>query len=525
MLDALAPGRPAVVLLAGEPGHRQEPAAGRAGCAGRRARHARAGRKRLGVRADLPFWLFVDALDEYLRAAGPERLDGLGDDVRAPTSPRCCRPGRRRPAPRRPRGDPRYRTHRAMRRVLEVLAAAGPLVLLLDDLHWADSGSVELICALLRRPPVGPVLIGMALRPRQTAGPADRRAAAGAGRRPGDPAGAGPAEPAGCPGVARRRHGRQGCRGSVRREPRQPVLSGPARPDPARPGAAAPRVRPPGDDVPEAVTVAMSDELALLDRNTRRVLEGAAVAGDPFVLELVASAAELSEAAVAEALDLLHAPGSGPADRGAAPLPVPASAAAPRRLRRRAPGVAASARTSASPMRWRPAASRRPGAPTTSCRLPGGAIRPRSRCSGRRATRWSARAPGEAVRWYRAAVDLLPDSAPAPEAARPVDGAGRRARGGRSPRRRPFRAGPGHRDGARGRDAGARSVDRRLRPYRARAGPLRRRAPAPDGGARRPPATLPPSRSALMNAIAQDHLFRLEYGARGRVVAPGRRRR
>ena len=55
-----------------------------------------------------------------------------------------------------------------------------------------------------------------------------------------------------------------------------------------------------------AVTVAMSDELALLDRNTRRVLEGAAVAGDPFVLELVASAAELSEAAVAESLDLLQ---------------------------------------------------------------------------------------------------------------------------------------------------------------------------------------------------------------------------
>src|SRR4029453_11878651 len=64
---------------------------------------------------------------------------------------------------------------------------------------------------------------------------------------------------------------------------------------------------PPHDDLPAAVTIAMSDELALLDRDIRRVLEGAAVAGDPFVLELVASAAELSEAAVAEALRALQA--------------------------------------------------------------------------------------------------------------------------------------------------------------------------------------------------------------------------
>ena len=65
--------------------------------------------------------------------------------------------------------DHRYRTHRAVRRVLELLAATGPVVLLLDDLHWADSGSMELLSALLRRPPAAPVLIGIALRPRQVA--------------------------------------------------------------------------------------------------------------------------------------------------------------------------------------------------------------------------------------------------------------------------------------------------------------------------------------------------------------------
>jgi hypothetical protein len=40
-------------------------------------------------------------------------------------------------------------------------------VLLLDDLHWADSGSIELLGSLLHRPPAAPVLIAVAVRPRQ----------------------------------------------------------------------------------------------------------------------------------------------------------------------------------------------------------------------------------------------------------------------------------------------------------------------------------------------------------------------
>jgi DNA-binding NarL/FixJ family response regulator len=63
--------------------------------------------------------------------------------------------------------DERYRTHRAIRQLLELLAARKPLVLLLDDLHWADSGSVELLGSLLRRPPAASVLIVIALRPNQ----------------------------------------------------------------------------------------------------------------------------------------------------------------------------------------------------------------------------------------------------------------------------------------------------------------------------------------------------------------------
>ena len=38
---------------------------------------------------------------------------------------------------------------------------------LLDDVHWADAGSIELLDALLRRPPAAPALIAVAVRPRQ----------------------------------------------------------------------------------------------------------------------------------------------------------------------------------------------------------------------------------------------------------------------------------------------------------------------------------------------------------------------
>ena len=39
-----------------------------------------------------------------------------------------------------------------------------PLLLMLDDVHWADDASLELIAHLVRRPPPGPVMIALAFR-------------------------------------------------------------------------------------------------------------------------------------------------------------------------------------------------------------------------------------------------------------------------------------------------------------------------------------------------------------------------
>ena len=60
-----------------------------------------------------------------------------------------------------------------------------------------------------------------------------------------------------------------------------------------------------GVAVPSAVIAALAEELALLSDDVRRVLEGAAVAGDPFDPELTAATAGVSEDRALEALDAL----------------------------------------------------------------------------------------------------------------------------------------------------------------------------------------------------------------------------
>ena len=155
-LDAL----PALVAVAGEPGigkshllrELREEALGRGMLvlSGRAADFER----------ELPYGALVDALDAHLDELDASRLRGLDGEQLGGIFPALADLTHAAPL----LAVERYRAHRAVIELLERLAATRPLVLTLDDVHDADPASLELLAALLRRPPSGRLLVAIAMR-------------------------------------------------------------------------------------------------------------------------------------------------------------------------------------------------------------------------------------------------------------------------------------------------------------------------------------------------------------------------
>jgi energy-coupling factor transporter ATP-binding protein EcfA2 len=164
-LDGLDEARGSALVIIGEPGIGKTTLlvelAGRAEERGHLVCRGRADE----FERDVPFAIFIDALDTVLvslwggeGALSDERAAELGavfpslatSVMQVPALP-----------------QERYRLHRAVGRALEHLAARRPVVLVLDDLHWADAASVELTSHLLRHPPQAEVLLCLAARPGQ----------------------------------------------------------------------------------------------------------------------------------------------------------------------------------------------------------------------------------------------------------------------------------------------------------------------------------------------------------------------
>jgi DNA-binding NarL/FixJ family response regulator len=255
----------------------------------------------------LPFSVFVDALDEYLESLDSSEPSSLDQDVQAELAHVFPSLSARAYGHAVALQHERYRSHRAVRALLEHLAHSRALVLLLDDFHWADSASVELLGALLRRPPAAAVLTAVALRPRQT----PERLAAAFERAHRDGALSPVEVGALTTDEARELLGDrieaadaavayEECGGNPF------YLEQLARSlERAGRGTVAPGVSLSGLGVPPAVAASLSEEIALLTDGGRLVLQGAAVAGDPFEPELAAAAAATSEAAAMEAVDEL----------------------------------------------------------------------------------------------------------------------------------------------------------------------------------------------------------------------------
>ena len=364
---------------------------------------------------DLPFWVFVDALDEYVQGLSPWRLEALDDDVRTELAyvlPSLSGFAATRSAAFQ---HERYRAHRAVRELLERLTSTSPLVLVLDDLHWADSASVELVGALLRRPPAAAVLIALAVRPRQA--PERLSAALERAHREGTLARVEV-------GALTRDEARE-LLGKTVAETVATALYDESGGNPfyleqlarARAVADTTAVARPslaGLGVPPAVAEALAEELTLLSDGARLVLEGAAVAGDPFEPELAAAAAATTEGSALKAIDELLK------------LDLVRQTDVPRRFRFRHPLIRRAVYES-TPGGWRLGAHERSsetlaarGAPAAerahhverSARQGDAAAVATLREAGEAAAQ---RAPASAATWFGAALRLLPGDAPVEE--------------------------------------------------------------------------------------------------------------
>ena len=165
LLEAGCAGRPRIAFVTGEPGIGKTSLltelvarAEERGCLALQGSAAEFER-------ELPFGLLVDAFDEYLESLDPRAFDrlaveDLGELAGVFPALRSLAPGSEEPST----AAERFRAHRAVRHLIERLAARQPVVLALDDLHWADGASLELAAHLLRRPPQGAVTIAATFR-------------------------------------------------------------------------------------------------------------------------------------------------------------------------------------------------------------------------------------------------------------------------------------------------------------------------------------------------------------------------
>jgi DNA-binding CsgD family transcriptional regulator len=262
---------------------------------------------------EVPFGLAVDALDDALSSFSARRLEDLGEERLADLGavmPSVASDGSAAGAG--PADRARY--HRAIHAALELLAVAQPTVLLLDDVHWADAASVELVLHLLRRPPRGSFLLVLGMRPgevelRLTAALRDT---AGAMRLELGPL----AEQEAAALVESVRDDRLRAR-ILAEAGGNPFylreLAGAAAFAPARLDAAALAEADGGPagsataPVPPVLAAAIAMETERLGPVARELLRGASVVGDPFSPAQAIAAADLEQGPALAALDELQA--------------------------------------------------------------------------------------------------------------------------------------------------------------------------------------------------------------------------
>jgi DNA-binding CsgD family transcriptional regulator len=308
VLDRVAAGAPWTVELCGEPGIGKSRLLSETCRLGEDRRFLVLDGRAAEFERDIPFGVFVDALNDYVGSLGPAALRALDADALDELA--SILPSLSELAGERAVSNgsaQRYRAHYAIRALLERLAKSQPVLLALDDLHWADEASLEVLVHLLRRFR-GPLLIALAFRraPSRLSAALEATSRAGVGSRlelapltldeasamlasdlDGDAREAMYLESGGNPfyleQLARNQVG-----GAPFARLDQELLDE-------------------GWAVPPSVIAAIASELNHLDEEVRVVTDAAAVAGESFDPGLVGAIAEQDEPAVLAALDELLA--------------------------------------------------------------------------------------------------------------------------------------------------------------------------------------------------------------------------
>jgi len=263
--------------------------------------------------AEPPFGIVRHALDDWIRDRDPDVRAGLTGADGPALAP--ILPGLGAPAGSDATHE-RHQGYAALRRLLETIARDRPLLLVLDDLHWADAASAELLAYLAARPPRAPVRLALGLRPSPLALALESALARAVREHEALRLDLDPLSATDCaavlgdavaPDVARALHRESGgtpffllalARAHVR-DGRSP-----ARVDEASPS------------VPTDVRVALAGELRALSPDALRLLRGAAVAGDPCDTTVAAHAAGLAPEPVPSLVGELRRSGLVTVDEG-----------------------------------------------------------------------------------------------------------------------------------------------------------------------------------------------------------------
>ena len=255
---------------------------------------------------DAPLAAIADALDDHLETLSDRQLTRLSEAERRLLGSVFAGIGADLPA----EAPDRYRLFRAVRGLLELLAESGGLVLVLDDVHWADESSVELLDHLLRHAPRGRIVVAVAYRPGQASplltaalglAPPARRV-----RVDVSPLTERETEELLGPDMNRTR--RQWLYEASGGNPFYlDALSRMNSRVPAPRDTASEAFASMTAEVPDTVRAALLMELTSLSENGQLVAKAAAVVGDEFEPAAVAAAGEISEAEALTALDELVA--------------------------------------------------------------------------------------------------------------------------------------------------------------------------------------------------------------------------